>query len=922
MALERGNKVGSADLVKQLTADTHIQGVILVDETGAPVSVGGGGGGGGAGSDRELVQTTYRAKNAFSGASVGDVITLIQIIDVTSTPTTVSSIWRNQTTGADLGSAPSAANLELVGSQALTAAQLEVSSLKTDLDSIEAKTPSLVSGAVPSLQRQIDSSGNVVTQQATENGATNIGNAYKKFRDGFSDIAQGQWPDAAIWSEGFVNQGTGFRGRRGNAAGSAYMVISMCPINLGFEYTMETIRRFKYPMRFMVGHSMSQRVLGQEVEMSIVGVDGVGAVENLTAVPDMTISGTVTVASNVATINFATAHPYKGGDRIILKGNSDNRLNVGPVIVTVVTALQITVPLTLANASYTAGGSCEWIDPFKYAKNAIGILNENTSVTQASWVTRRNGYNTRLLQGQTVASSTATQSNTSPYSDAFNAAARHEFTFNQEESLLVSRAQDSLGGPSGNFRWSQGIPDEEKEYKLRIRAKNLNCLARPVARITAIAKTGTTTATVTTDVAHNLTTNSWVQIYGVRDQTNFPNLTAITQVASIVSSTQFTIIIGAAVTASSAGGAVWLSEGSVLAPGVFSQVVQSISRTSNILTLVGNAAWATPLPGENVHLYGCDATSMGLYDGAYKVLRVSGTSLEVDSTGADFGTINCGGSLIRRTDVRVHFVSEIEYTRLIAELSTQNGAADSARSLPVNIVNSPNITTVTTVTAANLATPGTVADVASAALTTTTTTSTITPTNGPCYQVNIPVTAVSGTTPTLDVVVQESDDSGTNWYDVYHFPRITATGMYRSPILPLQGNRVRYVQTVGGTTPSFTRAINRSQMSLSSAQVYRQLFDRAIVLTTLSSTTASLLVEGCRNLQLVINLGAATTPPALQLQVSEDGTNWVNVGTPLTGVASSAALATVSNITGKFARAIVTTAGATVTAGFVQVKGF
>lgn len=80
--------------------------------------------GGGAGSDRELVVTTYRCTSAFTGASVGDTITATQVIDVTSTPTTVGTIWRNQTTAADLASAPSAANLEIVGAGALTNAQL------------------------------------------------------------------------------------------------------------------------------------------------------------------------------------------------------------------------------------------------------------------------------------------------------------------------------------------------------------------------------------------------------------------------------------------------------------------------------------------------------------------------------------------------------------------------------------------------------------------------------------------------------------------------------------------------------------------------------------------------------------------------------------------------------------------------------
>jgi hypothetical protein len=85
---------------------------------------------GGGGLDRELVVSTYRCKTAFTGASVGDVITATQIIDVSgTTPSTVSTIWRNQTTAADLATVPAAANLELVGSQALTDAQLRASAI-------------------------------------------------------------------------------------------------------------------------------------------------------------------------------------------------------------------------------------------------------------------------------------------------------------------------------------------------------------------------------------------------------------------------------------------------------------------------------------------------------------------------------------------------------------------------------------------------------------------------------------------------------------------------------------------------------------------------------------------------------------------------------------------------------------------------
>ena len=100
--------------------------VAVVNLDGSAVS--GGGVGGGSSVDRELVVSTYRCKIAFTGASVGDTITATQVIDVSgATPSTVSTVWRNQTAAADLASAPAASNLELTGSAALTDAQLRAS---------------------------------------------------------------------------------------------------------------------------------------------------------------------------------------------------------------------------------------------------------------------------------------------------------------------------------------------------------------------------------------------------------------------------------------------------------------------------------------------------------------------------------------------------------------------------------------------------------------------------------------------------------------------------------------------------------------------------------------------------------------------------------------------------------------------------
>ena len=212
----------------------------------------------------------------------------------------------------------------------------------------------------------------------------------------------------------------------------------------------------------------------------------------------------------------------------------------------------------------------------------------------------------------------------------------------------------------------------------------------------------------------------------------------------------------------------------------------------------------------------------------------------------------------------------------------------------------------------------TVADVGSGALTTSTTTAAITPTGGVSYQVNIPVTAVSGTNPTLDVSIEESDDNGTNWFKVYDFPRVTAVGMYRSPLLRMRGTRVRYVQTVAGTSPSFTRAVNRIQLSNPANQI-AQIIDRTIVPNTLNSVSPALLVEGCQDFNIFIRCTAQTTAATITLQFSDDNVNWHTTGNTLTtsvGIAHTK----VANEQWKFARAIVSAAGTGITLAELTLK--
>jgi hypothetical protein len=178
----------------------------------------------------------------------------------------------------------------------------------------------------------------------------------------------------------------------------------------------------------------------------------------------------------------------------------------------------------------------------------------------------------------------------------------------------------------------------------------------------------------------------------------------------------------------------------------------------------------------------------------------------------------------------------------------------------------------------------------------------------------------------MDVTVEESDDTWTNWYPVYSFPRITTTWAYRSPPIMLSGNRFRYVQTIWGTTPSFTRVVNRIIHQFVSFAPYRQIIDRTINVNSLNATTTTLKTNWAKNIQLVVNMWAiTTTAPQFTLQWSDDnGANWYTIWTALTAVANSSVQLTVNNVNAELVRAIenVAWSGATIGANWILIKAF
>lgn len=773
-------------------------------------------------------------------------------------------------------------------------------------------------------------------------GASVITNARTKFRDGFANPNITQ-PKADVWD--LINEDSGnafphIINRGGNALGSAYLRISLSPFIQGSEVSLTSVDSFSFPLRFGIGVSTSQRFSGQEVFLGLVGTNPDGTVPTANSKADQSLSGTASVTNNVATITL-TNHGFMGTDRVNIFGCAEHRMNVGPVLVTVADANTITVPVTIANGTYSlTGGTIRYIDPTRDVENYGGLLIDNTTVTNGSQVARRNGAKPRIVNS-TIATTTAVQSSGSQYTDSFNSASTQEMFYGFDEFKYRSFPADSQGSMSGYGKFTGTIPEEDIPYKIRIKARNLTGISRPIARISSIAKTGTTTATVTTDVAHGLVTGDYVQLYGVRDQTNFPNLTAQTIVASAPTSTTFTIVIGTASTTTSSGGTVFQNEGSVLSTAL-GAAIQSIVVNNGIMTLTFNSTVSAPLPGEYWHVHGLDIPTvpgLALYEGGFKVLRSSAaTTVDLDATGLpNLASTNTGGSLIKRTDIRIHFVRELDYTRNYVEVMGGAGnVSDANNAVPVTIAASAGVPAVqstgsatTQWNAAGYAGLG-VNDIVSAAITSTATSAAITPgliaNIGAYAQVySLFVTAVSGTNPTMDVVVQESADNGTTWYDIYHFPRVIATlptPIYSPPIPTTLGTRIRYVRTIGGTTPSFTNAVWRSMHSRSAPYI-RQYFDRTVVVNTLNSTTPVYQVAGSNSIMATLVMGAiTTTAPVITLEGSEDNLNWYPLGSSptITGVATSTAVNYIVNVVPAFVRGRVSTAGSGATLTYLAIK--
>lgn len=764
----------------------------------------------------------------------------------------------------------------------------------------------------------------------TPSGALLVGNSRDKVFEPFSEYPLDEFDETVKSAGDEVSLA-------GNSYGASYLKISKSLTDtLTTEYLSKSVHSAPFDMQ--LGISKSQEIFGQITTVDMVEVDDSGAIKTEgTAPTPISITGNVTVTSNVAFITLSAGHSLVPGDLVIIHGCLDNRLNYGPTQITYITKDSIGVTLVLANGTYVAtGGSVLSVNPHQTAKNAYGLV-----------LTGQNDDNIRTYSKQQASPvlvnaeiglvtdwRTATVGGTGAGSYSQLPRGHIAIATRVEDIQMVYRAANTGGANAAVAPITTALPPPDAKYKLRISMRNLPNLTRPVAAISSIAKSASTTATVTTSAAHGLTTGNYVSIYGVRDQTNFATTNNLA-VLSTPTSTTFTVAFGTSTTTTDTnGGTVFICEGSQSAPAVSmyvqSALVVSSGGFAGLLQLTMNATVSAVNRGEVYTTHGMTGTAAaynGLRLRVYEVATTVVTLETLDKTPLTaLASVNTGGTLIRHTDIRLHTLSIRDNTHHKVEIGSISAPNTDRQVMRITGNTSTSQGGGGNTTIWNAAGWGgfPVNDIASAAITTSQTSAAVAPgavANVGTYAhlFTVLVTTITGTTPSMDVVVQESPDTGTTWFDVYHFPRITAVGSYVSKVVPsTYGSRFRYIRTVNGTTPSITNAVWRTQHSRDESFI-RQFFNRTLLPNTSGSETVVYNVDGSNTIIFGGRMTTVGSPAAiikLQGRYGTQAADWFDItdlaGNLITVTLNSTTqpvLRQISNVNVSEIKAVVSTAG-------------
>lgn len=761
----------------------------------------------------------------------------------------------------------------------------------------------------------------------------------------------------------------------GNCQGASYWVLSKSPFNVGTESIIDGLQAFKLPTEAEFAVHRSQAVLNQEFAIHMVDSAAPAAP------PDDIAITAISQATTTLTVTTAAPHNLTSGQSVGIYGCADSRFNYGALVVAVaLNPTQFTATagpggtITSLTASPAALGA-----PMLYVRRRLGGSSDGTSIIFENATATNASFYVRASSGDAVASGTAagnqsTTVATTASAQPINAAGAYSFFPSSKYSLNLQAdrvqwhdgAVDSVAATTSRVIRDSLCPDPDKLYKTRIVATNNKGLTAPVGKIVSAVKTASTTATITFADPHGLTVNDYLVGYGVSNQasTAFANLTTAAKVSSIVSPTAITIVWGSSGTVTAYGGYMSRVNGGAAQNGAIAQVFQSVSISSGILTVTGNATWAGLVIGDLVDIYGVrssvDGSDLGI-DGVYKVRNFSTSTLTLETvTGgpspADLASTNCGGGVIKRSDFRISAVRIFEYIRERVEFAPRP-STDARSAIQANVAGG----TINAATFAN--------SVPSMGASSGSTNSTLAVSIGSgVSQTDQNATAFAGTGAVNGTVVasarggasvisaeinvtaftlglasyayfklQESS-GGTNFTDIWMSENVSTTGIIRVPPIVVGGRR-RWVcySGGGGASTTITATITSLELPPGSYPVLRQyrdffadpnhgiMINNSFNFTTLTDLASTLkasppvIIEGCKKVAVsLFNFPSGfETSPVLTLEFSSDGARWFSSGQSMTITGTGGFSCSADNGGFRLARLKVTTAGTPSSGTFV-----
>lgn len=733
------------------------------------------------------------------------------------------------------------------------------------------------------------------------------------------------------------------------------LALTVDPLVPGVSSWMEKTGTLVSPAVSEAQVSLNQRTRTES------GVYAIADTTVLAAEPETYTVTSISQAAAVVSIVLSTPFAYGLGTCINITNVTDNRIcyqdcpvfliSEDRLTIQVNTTSSIAIPSTTIAVITTGGTVTVCSDLMRRASDGCAINFLSTTNTSAEILVRRAGTTRFATAVTSIAGdrrSTTASTNLSRQVSGAGLAlqANSEFRIEVEPGAVSvsDRSADSVSGFSMRTTLESTAPSSSRPLKKLIGLVRPPAACSPLANIVSVTRSANSAVITLDRPATSFTTGNYIQVYGVFNKTLFPDSVFSAAISNVLGNTVTVPWTGTDGT--SYGGFVTKPAGQVSMSGTQNSIISVSVNAAGQVILTSASTWTCTAPdlvrvqGVRANLTGDD---LGI-DGVWKINRIGSvtTTLVLDPVFDYIGVrrspvvntmsaTDCGGGLMVATTIRVH--SWKAYSRAIQEVRVYGqGVQSLAHSIPTYVSGGGISATQGTAAAGTGGTLGwpvapglmQIVDIASAAITTTTTGSAVsiagTSGGATAFQLVYQVTAASGTNPTLDVRIEVTDD-GVNYYPLYDLPRITAAGVYRTPELRSDARTYRLVQTISGTSPSFTRVVTRNSLPFQQPEPRCQIFDRTVVLTTASSTTQILYCDGPSDIQLYISIGAATTPPALQLQVSEDnGSTWVSIGSPLTAVANSTVRTVVTAEYARHVRAIVTTPGSAVTANYVLIK--